>query len=263
MKFTKEYLLENYIKLNKSQRQIAEECNTTESSIDYWTRKYGLNYKKSEPDKVLNLIHVDKADPIFCYYAGLVATDGYLDYKHRRIALRVSNDGSLDVLNLIKNYFSYNIGSVYTYRIKHHELNIPSPKIFNELEGMGIFGDKNNRAFNIDWFFGSDEDCKRMFLRGILDGDGNIHKKTGTFRIAMKSVRFIENIIIIFNSMFNSGDLYSIREQKNGTGIIYPLHHARKHDSVDFYKYVYTGFPEYRFSDKYNRASLLIGKDIV
>lgn len=87
MQLEKDFLYQQYIELNKSQRAIAKMLNVTEGTVDYWTKKYGLQYKRSDPDKVFQLVHIDNKDPIFCYYAGLVATDGYLDYKNKRISL--------------------------------------------------------------------------------------------------------------------------------------------------------------------------------
>lgn len=146
LSITKEYLLENYIKLDKSQRQIAQELGTTESTIDYWTRKYKLTYKKSNRDKVFSLSHIDKTDCIFCYFAGLMATDGYFDYKNNRVSLRVNNLGSYDVLNNVRNYFGY-IRPIRVYNGKDNDLTIPNECIFEELKSMGISGKKKPEHF--------------------------------------------------------------------------------------------------------------------
>ena len=91
MELTKELLYSLYIVQDKSERAIGEEFGIWEGKVDYWVRKWGFNFKKSDPDRVFNLKHIDKEDPVFCYYAGLIATDGYLDYKNKRISLRCNN----------------------------------------------------------------------------------------------------------------------------------------------------------------------------
>nr|DAX47320.1 MAG TPA: HOMING ENDONUCLEASE I-DMOI [Caudoviricetes sp.] len=251
----REYLYENYIVKNKSQRQIAEELNIGEGTVDYWTRKYGFTFKKSDRDRLFNLKNIDLTDPIFCYYAGLVATDGYLDTKNHRIALRVCNDGSYDVLCRLRDYFEYG-RDVFSYSRKSgkiaHELNIPNDKIFKELEYMGICGIKDYRTFSLDWYYASSSDCKRMFLRGVSDGDGNIRKTSGIFRMAMKSESFILNLLNVFNNDLDFKDKYDLKFQTNSTGVKYPALELHKQDSISLYKFIYVGYEDFRFLDKYN-----------
>ena len=128
---------------------------------------------------------------------------------------------------------------------------------------MGIFGDKNNRSFSIDWYFSSNEEHKRMFLRGVLDGDGNIKRKCGEFRIAMKSKSFIENLLVIFNTGLS--DSYSLKYGTNSSKSKYPLIELHVADSVALYGFVYRGYERFRFTDKYNKFLNIRhkGKDIV
>lgn len=255
MALSKECLYELYIVQNKYQRQIAEELGVTEATVDYWTRKYGLTIKKSNPDAVFNLQHIDKADPIFCYYAGLVATDGYLDYKNKRIALRVTNEGCNDVFEAIRNYFGFvrplRCYTSNTAKLPSYELLIPNSCIFKELDRIGIYGKKVERSFDIDWLLSADEDCQKMFLRGVSDGDGNIHGVKGGFRISMTSSSFISNLITFMNVKFDAD--YSMTYSSNSSHKKYPKLELRKADSRNFLDFIYCGFEQYRFSDKYNR----------
>ena len=256
MELTKEYLYDNYIVKDKSERQIAEELNIGEGKVDYWVRKLKLNFKKASPDKVFNLKHIDDSDPIFCYFAGLMATDGYLDYKNKRISLRVNNEGSKEVFEALRAHFEF-IRPVNRYikpksKRPMYDLTIPNSCIFKELESMGIFGKKDYRAFSLDWYTSASKSCKQMFLRGVLDGDGNIHKKGGNFRIAMKSEEFIKNLLVIFNNLLD--DTYVMKYQANSTtDFKYPAIWLHKYDSIKFYNFIYQGFEQYRFIDKYNK----------
>lgn len=253
MALSKECLYELYIVQNKYQRQIAEELGVTEATVDYWTRKYGLTIKKSNPDAVFNLQHIDKADPIFCYYAGLVATDGYLDYKNKRIALRVTNEGCSDVFEAIRNYFGFvrplRCYTRNTAKLPAYELLIPNSCIFKELESMGIYGKKVERSFDINWLLSADEDCQRMFLRGVLDGDGSIAKNN--FRISMTSKDFISNIITFTSSLLDKK--VSMSYSSNQWGKKYPQMYLSSIDTFNFCSFIYAGFEQYRFLDKYNK----------
>ena len=253
MAVDKEFLYEAYIVQDRSEREIAKELNVTVATIDYYVRKYNLNIKRSNPDLVFNLKHIDKTDPIFCYFAGLLATDGYFDYKNKRISIRVNNIGSKEVFESLRNYFEY-IRPVRCYDredVKRplYDLTIPNSCIFEELKKMGIYGKKDSRSFSTEWFMGASKECQQMFLRGILDGDGCINDKS--FRIAMKSVDFVANIAEVVNTMLNVN--YSVKVQTNQTKTEYPLFYMRKEDSRKLLDFIYEGFDSFRFLDKYNK----------
>lgn len=253
MELTKEYLYENYIVQDKSMRLIAKELGITESTVDYWTKKYGLQFKKTDPDKVFNLQHIDRYDPIFCYYAGLVATDGYLNYNTKRISLRVSNRGSKEVFELFRCYFGY-VRPIREYTNSYvknvnYDITIPSIRIFQELEAMGIKDKKDIRTFSLEWFNSASEDCRKMFLRGVLDGDGNFHN--GTFRLSMKSAEFVENLIRVFNQY--STDIYSLKYTSNSSGKQYPNVTLHKKDTKVIFDWIYEGYEQYKFADKYEQ----------
>lgn len=90
-----------------------------------------------------------------------------------------------------------------------------------------------------------------MFLRGVLDGDGNIKKSDGVFRIAMQSVNFIDTLIVCINAILKAN--YQRSYQSNSTHKQYPALFLKKYDSRRFYRFVYEGFSEYRFADKYEK----------
>lgn len=260
MELTREYLYEHYIVQNKPEVRIAKELNMCEGKVDYWVRKYRFNFKRADPDKVFNLKHIDNTDPIFCYYAGLVATDGYLDYKNKRISLRVSNIGSYEVLDNLRNYFGFTrpIRKYCHSMAKHplYDLTIPNKCIFNELEKMGIYGDKNNRTFSMDWFNNAPLSCKYMFLRGVSDGDGNFHGVA--FRLSMGSKSFVENLIQLFNAMCSGN--YTLKYTSNSSKKKYPNVTLHKIDTINIFKLIYSGFEQYRFTDKYDTYLKIVNR---
>ena len=116
---------------------------------------------------------------------------------------------------------------------------------------MGIYGKKLERSFDIDWLLNADEDCQRMFLRGVSDGDGSIRKIKGNFRIAMTSESFITNLIRFVNEKFCVH--YIMTYSSNSRHGKYPKLELRKVDSKNFLDFIYCDFDEYRFLDKYSR----------
>lgn len=260
MELTKDLLYKEYIVSGKSERALAEELNVSIGKVDYWIGKYGLNYKTSNPDKVLNLSNISKNDPIFCYFAGLMATDGYIDYKNHRASVRVGNEGSYEVFSKLLNYFKYR-KPVRVYKRNSKDLNditIPSNLIIKELDSMGIRGKKDTRSYSLDWYLSASDDCKMMFLRGVSDGDGNFHK--GVFRLAMKSQGFVENLIKSFNLLTN--DVYVLRYTSNSSGTKYPNITLHKKDTKEVFSKIYKGYDDYRFTDKYTKLCEQVG-DIV
>lgn len=252
MELTKEFLYEHYIKKNMSQEAIAKIANVGVGAVDYWLRKYKLN-KNPESDWLFNPQKIRSDNPIFCYYAGLVATDGYLDYKNKRISVMVGNEGSQQVLENLRNHFEL-IRPNATYLRKstgclRYELLIPNSCIFKTLEEMGIEGKKDFRTFSTEWFDNASEDCRKMFLRGVSDGDGNFHGRA--WRLSMKSQDFVESLIYAFNQY--SEDVYKLGYTSNSSGRKYPNITLHVKDTINIFTFIYDGYDEYRFSDKYNK----------
>lgn len=251
VKITKEYLYENYIVLDKSMASIAKELGITESKVWYWVHKYELDYKSTDIDKVFQLKHIDNSDPIFCYFAGLLATDGYFDYKNSRVSLRVNNEGSKEVFEAIREYIDY-IRPIRSYGKGNrllYDITIPNKCIFSELAKMGISGLKDTRTFNLDWFNQASRECQLMFLRGVHDGDGNFHNKA--FRLSMKSESFVVNLIKAINNILDSN--YVLRYTSNSSKNKYPNVTLHVDDTNRLFKLIYDGFEEFKFSDKYNK----------
>lgn len=72
----KEYLYQQYIVCGRTQEDIAKEFNMNPKLLNYYIQKCNFG-KKSKIKYSLNEDKIKITDPIFCYYAGLVATDGY------------------------------------------------------------------------------------------------------------------------------------------------------------------------------------------
>lgn len=255
---TKELLTEEYLVNRYSIKKIAEKYGTTDSLIESRLRKYQI--KKGRFKDVVSEDKLSTIDPIFCYYAGLVATDGYIDRKNCRVAIRFCNEGAAIVLEKLKEYFEFT-GEIRKYR-SSYDLTISSEKLINLLDSMDIGGTSYDVGFPKSF---ESEDCARMFMRGVLDGDGNIHvvksKYTGKFtggqfRIVKSSERFIQGIVDFLNSTLDVQCRLSTATVK---GVDYPKLEMTVGDSKLFYDWVYCGFSEFKFPEKYSKYCSLAG----
>lgn len=239
---SKEFLLEEYITKRKTVKEIADLCHVSKGTIENWLRKY--NIKRGNIKHTLDEDKINISLPEFCYYAGLCVTDGYVDKKVDRVSLRLRNEGSYLVLSLIKDFLNYS-GEVNVYHKVDNDLTITSTKLIDTLGKLGVsrLGKKYNH-FPYNILEQLDNDCVRMYLRGILDGDGNI-KKNGIFRITISNKSFIEDLCLFINNLLG----LDIKVKPDRT---YHKLELTKTQSKIFLDYVYLGYSQLRFKRKYN-----------
>lgn len=258
---TKEYLQTEYIEKNRSEKDIASEWGINPKLLHYYIKKNELVGIKSRRKYTVNESKFSIHDPIFCYYAGLIATDGYVDNKNHRVSLRVKNEGSKEVFNNLIDYFEFS-GSQTEYR-GCNDLTITSNVLIRKLKIFGIKSEKKTYNLGFPKIMSGNEDCQRMFCRGILDGDGNIktnistltNKVTGgQFRIVTASTDFIDGLTKFLNRKLNFNYSVSIAKVR---GVEYPKLEMRVKDSLKFYDWVYKGFDDFRFIDKYSKYQKL------
>lgn len=266
---TKDFLYRNYIILGKSQRDIAKEVGCTPKNINYYVRKFNLKGIKSKTKYYVNESLVDVSNPVFCYLAGLTATDGHIDYKNNRITIRVSNEGSNIVLQNILNYFENGL-DVAHYKTGY-EIRMTSKKLIEELKLLNVEGRLKTYTLKFPNEFKND-DCARMYLRGMLDGDGNIHLRKSkaksvstkytslSFRIVTASTDYIQGLTDYINKKF--GFNYEVTTSTI-KGVSYPKLEMKALDSITLLDFIYKGFEDFRFNDKYCRYKLIKGEEIV
>lgn len=249
---TKEYLMEEYIHKKRSESDIAREWDISPKLLHYYIKKNGLVGIKSRRKYSVNEDLFSMANPIFCYYAGLIATDGYVDYKNHRVSVRVKNEGSKEVFLSLKKSFDFT-GDIKRYG-DSNDLTITSDKLIDKLRLFGMHKGETTKTYSLKIpRFWASEDCTRMFCRGVLDGDGNINIK-GQFRIVTASAPFIEGLSNLLRIHLGiDRPVSSVKVH----GVTYPKLDLRMNESFIFYDWVYTGFPSFRFSDKFNRYQTL------
>lgn len=258
---TKDYLYQEYIVKNRTESDIAKEWNIDAKLLHYYIKRNGFTGIKSRRKYTVNEKLFNLSNPIFCYYAGLIATDGYIDIKNHRVSLRVKNLGSDVVFENLKNAFQFT-GEVKAYR-GCNDLTITSDILISKLKLFGITSERKTYTLLFPKLFIKNEDCQRMFFRGLLDGDGNIHSNIssytgkvvgGEFRIATASESFIDGVIRFLNKKFSFNYSVSYAHTKSG---VYPKLEMHVQDSRIFYDWVYEGFEEFRFQDKFNKYQQL------
>lgn len=239
-----------------SAREIASKLGKSVSTIEYWLGKYNIK----QPYKyMIDESKINSADPIFCYYAGLIATDGYIDKNNPRVLLTFKGQGE-QVLENLARYFGYS-GDIYRHKGRF-TLNMTSPKLVTELEKFGMKRD-SDKTFEVvaPTSFHSD-DCMRMYIRGIIDGDGNIKwsdkrpSNNGVVRLFCGSLNLVIGITSILKS---KGIDAPIKYHRN----TYPGFELRKEPSRQLCSWIYEGYEDYRLEEKFIKAYKSWGDDIV
>ena len=263
---TKKELYTLYIVKGLSQAEIGKLYNVSPKNINYYVRKYNLKGIKGKIKYPINESKISISDPVFCYLAGLVATDGHIDYPNNRITIRVNNKGSEVTLQNILDY--YECMNTVAHYDTGNEMRMTSKVLIKELDKLNVRGTHKTYSLTFPKSFHSME-CYAMYLRGMSDGDGNIHVKKskvtdrycgGQFRIVLASEPFITELISSLNS--NLGTRCKLSYHST-TGIKYPNIEMSVKDNMTFYEFIYRGFDDFKFQDKYTKYLLLQGEDIV
>lgn len=235
----KNYLKRRFIEERKPVKFIAQECNVSVSTVENYLKKYNL--KRGNIKHTINSEAVDFTSPVFNYYLGLIATDGYMDKRVPRVSLRCKNLGCDKVFNSLKEYFGFT-GDIKVYR-ESYDLSITSKYLVRALKGAGIspLGKVHNKF--PDSFY--NEDCARMYFRGLLDGDGSI-KISKIFRITITNKDFLLSMSEYLNSNLCTKTV--VKPDRKYWKI-----EMLKADSLIFLDWVYKGYEQFRFLDKYYR----------
>lgn len=221
------------------------------------TRRFKFTFNESK---------IDINNPIFCYYIGLVSTDGYISVKTKRVIVRIRNSDSERLLYKLKEYFEYN-GPIFLYKNKDYELRLSSNYLISYLNNLGISFNKTKTLTFLSNFIS--EDCLRMYIRGLHDGDGNIKrlksKKTnrwigGAFRILNNNELFIDDFSKWINSKFNFKTKIYIAKRKNKN---FKELYTSTREGKDFAKWFYQGFDEIKLYCKYSKYITVRDNDIV
>lgn len=250
----KNWLFNEYVTLRKTQSQIAKECNVPICTIEYWISKFNLVFSRTKEKYVVDESRFDLSDPIFCYFAGLIATDGYIstrkDLHTYRVCLRMKKSEDLERLFKCLNSYFGSTCPLFYYNRKSQcetvELRITSNFLVSKLMQLGI--PLKDKTFYLKFPKNLNEKCLNMYLRGVLDGDGSLSKKNNgiRFRLCTASVDFIKSVQKYLQNRYKVNISYYLQSQK------YPSICFEKKEVFVFLKDIYNKFEDFKLMYKYN-----------
>lgn len=206
-----EYVRYEYIDCNKSYAKLREQWGISNGAVYKVICHLGLNSIKIK-DK---LTTCDESkftldDPIFCYYLGLIATDGYYDIKYHRVVTQMSIQ-ALNVLEYLADYFKVSSG-VREYHKENklrgpgvvYDLTISSNRLIDLISHYGCLCKKEegNRILKPEYLESLSDECLSMYFRGIWDGDGTI-----SYRNEGSILEIREDMILSIASIINIAGL--------------------------------------------------------
>lgn len=179
----------------KSLTALSIEHNVPLSVIEGRRAYYGL--KKRFKYQVSERIY-DYTDPNVAYFAGLLATDGYIPKNRLAVELDLTGVDEKDLLEKIREYFECN-APIQSYG-NSNRLRISAENLVSFFEqNFNLYGE--NKTFNVSTprSFAS-EDCAKAYVRGCLDGDGSVYKNRYQFVICNASYNLISGLADIIEN---------------------------------------------------------------
>lgn len=176
-----EFVKNEYLGLGKTNAQLAEEWDLPSSTVYSILKYHGLiGTKLVEKVTTSNEELFDIHNPIFCYIAGLISADGYIDEKYHRVCLRMNVDAR-EILERLRLYFQvsnpvaeYTGDGGFTHGYVMYDLTISSKKLLDELRKLNIYGRKKDLLTRFPDMSLLTDECQEMYIRGLWDGDGSI-----------------------------------------------------------------------------------------
>jgi hypothetical protein len=227
-KLTRECLIEEYWKKQKSLNDIAKECSCTRQYVYKKLKQYNLpiRSKKSarslalergkldfnivDEDGIINLIKLQKIDVNEDFFSawsnemawvlGLIFSDGNLHDSEPRLHITQKEPELLEKVKSLMNCNAKLIHSpkkIYKSGVsgETYTLQIFNQKIFDALTQIGLTPDKSLTVNFPD----IPAECIRYFIRGCWDGDGSvfIDNQSGYIRASYisGSLNFIKGML--------------------------------------------------------------------
>ncbi len=188
------YIRENFSKL--SQREIARRLNLGKTTINRWTREISFEFKKH----TVNEEFFDTLNEKSSYFLGLIFADGNIAWDTKKgyysviITASEKDKAHLEKLRLM---ISSTKPLLYSPKTKSYRLVVNSKELCKKLMEYGL---TPRKSLTIE-FPEIPSDQLSHFLRGVIDGDGNVRyverKRSPYFEItiASGSKKFCDGII--------------------------------------------------------------------
>jgi len=185
----------------------------------------------------------------FAYFLGLLVTDGHIYYnqdtKCYKVSIYTSYPEERDrIIRLIKDLFKYN--AYFSSRMDggfnkkpNYEIRVCSKKLADILikDWQIPFGAKSSRVRIPPKITKSNPNMKKLFLKGVIDGDGSISKRG--IKIASGSTAFLKDLKELLNGLgIGTGSIITERETT------FTIRINRKQDLLKVQK-IYSWGPSY------------------
>ena len=281
-----EYLYNEYVKNEKSLRDIAVECGCTRQYIYKVMKLHGIKVRDKSSARVFALkkdkigfnvtyrdghtesviLQKQEVDEQFftawsnklAYVLGVIYTDGNLFFdEKRKLATITISQKAPEILEKIKQLIKCNAKLIYIPRKTHksgvvsgelYRLQFRSHKVYNSLLDFGLFPDK---SLKIE-FPSMPREHIRHFIRGCWDGDGSVYIEKRNNSIAASFVSGSFNFIKGILQHLEMAGLPSItihtRKGKN------PSYYFRFRGSacLQLYNYLYDDVPSEQYLSRKN-----------
>lgn len=187
-------------------------------------------YQKQKDIKAYNILQ-NINDPNFYYLIGLICTDGCITWpgcNATAVAYKCTIELNRKDKKLLQDIQKIFGGKLWECKSSNTWRWVIHNKLFIEYlrEEVGL---TNNKSFTLnieEWFNCLSDDSKNHFIRGVIDGDGCIHKTKHDYWVASictyskKFQTLLMNHFKNFNFKINAHGIHF-----NGSYIIDPLKH--------------------------------------
>jgi len=201
----REYL--HFIKSNfniLSQREIARRLNLGKTTVNRWAAEIGLKFKKNTVDEKF----FDKFNEYSSYILGVIFSDGNISYNPQKGYYSITITAAEKDKNHLENMrkiLSSTKPLLYSSKTKSYRLIFNSKKICKRLISIGL---KPNKSLSLE-FPSIPKKYLRHFIRGIIDGDGNVRY------VKRKVSPYFEITIASGSKVFCEGLVDAIKTETN------------------------------------------------
>jgi len=161
-----------YIKANfhkYSQREIARKLNLGKTTVNTWAREEGLKFKKD----TVNNKFFDEFNENSIYILGFIFADGNVAWNPKKgyYTLTITaSEKDIEHLEKIRKIMSSTKPLLYAVKTKSYRLIVNDKELCRRLMYLGVIPKKSL----IVKFPKIPKEYLRHFIRGVIDGDGNV-----------------------------------------------------------------------------------------
>ena len=238
--------------------KIGEQYNCSYQAICSVLNKCGIARDWNSARKYsLNEHYFDTIDtPNKAYILGILYADGYNNTKAHTVSLQLQEEDK-GILDDIKDELKYDAPLYYlplhtdNNNLKNiYRLTIRSVYISQKLENLGVL---NRKSLTLTFPSFLSPDLYSHFIRGYLDGDGNIYcyDKKHDWLVSLVSTNlFCRSIQDIVTSILNINSYVKLDGRRNGITSLFRI--GGNHQVMKFLNWVYKD-ADLKLTRKYNK----------